>query len=516
MDISWLTDFEKRRGRPLRILHIGNIANNAYYNSKFLNDIGIHSDVFCYENYHIMSSPEWEEAELNTLPKNQYYPDWWNLGINDFERQRWFAQGPWNLCIDYLITRLNGDQSKADILWEMLEKARIKAHNYREIYKIARKIGSLVQEPYSTIGKEILNKFVNSRSPAKNQIEENPGKSKSYKLLIDAYSKNFPDRKSKLSTNDIDLYYARSNALKPLLAKYDIIQAYATNAIHVLLSGFKPYVAFEHGTLRDSPESDTAYKGPFYPNPSGKLTALAYKLADHVFVTNADVLSSIKKLKIKNYSPICHPFDETAYIIEEKYYDHIRAKIGSKYIFLCPIRHDWNVKGVDKYIRALPGLREKLGSTFKVCFIPWGEQIRDSKNLIKDQGCEDLVEWVGPFGRVWFRRWMYAADVIFDQLAYDAFGVTAPQAMACGVPVMIRYDEETISWMYGALPPALKADSEESVVRQTLQAIKPEFREKYKIEAKEWIRKYHSAEKTTNDLLNVYKTVITNNQNSEG
>jgi len=97
MDISWLTDFEKRMGRPLRILHIGNIANNAYYNSKFLNDIGIRSDVFCHENYHIMSSPEWEEAELNTLPKNQYFPDWWNLGINDFERQRWFAQGPWKL-----------------------------------------------------------------------------------------------------------------------------------------------------------------------------------------------------------------------------------------------------------------------------------------------------------------------------------------------------------------------------------------------------------------------------------
>ena len=515
MDISWLTDFEKRMGRPLRILHIGNIANNAYYNSKFLNDIGIRSDVFCHENYHIMSSPEWEEAELNTLPKNQYFPDWWNLGIDDFERQRWFAQGPWNLCIDYLIASLNEDQTKTDILWEMLEQARIKARNYRNIYKIARKIGSLIKEPYSTIGKRLLDAFVNSKSPTKNQIEEIPDKSESYRFLIDAYSKNFPDRKVKLSSNDIELYYARSIALKPLLARYDIVQAYANDAIHVLLSGHKPYVAFEHGTLRDSPESNKAYKGPFYPNPSGKLTALAYKLADHVFVTNADVISSVKQLKIKKYSPICHPFDETAYNIEEKYYDQIRAKIDSKYMFLCPIRHDWIVKGTDKYIRALPALREKLGSTFKVCFVPWGTQIRDSKKLIKDLGCEDLVEWVGPFGRVWFRRWMYAADVIFDQLAYEAFGVTAPQAMACGVPVIIRYDDETIKWVFGALPPALKADSEESIVKQTLRAITPEFRENYKNEAKEWIRKYHSREKTTKDLLNVYKTIISNNRKEE-
>ena len=515
MDYRWLGDFEKRLGRPLRILHIGNIANNAYYNSKFLNEIGVHSDVFCHENYHIMSSPEWEESELNTLPKNQYFPEWWNLGIDDFERQRWFAQGPWNLCVDYLIAWLDEDQPKADMLWEMLEKARRKARKYRNIYKFARKIGSLIQEPYSTIGKRILDGFVNRKSPTKNPVEKINDKSETYKILIDSYSKNFPDRKVKLSSNDIDLYYAKSIALKPLLTRYDIVQAYANDVIPVLLSGHKPYVAFEHGTLRDAPESSKAYKGPFYPNPSGKLTALAYKLADHVFVTNADVISSVKKLNITNFSPICHPFDETVYKIEDKYHDQIRMKIGSKYMFLCPIRHDWIVKGTDKYIRALPLLREKLGNTFKVCFVPWGEQISESKRLIKNLGCEDLVEWVGPFGRVWFRRWMYAADVVFDQIAYDAFGVTAPQAMACGTPVIIRYDDETIKWMYGALPPALKADSEEGIVSQTLRAIDPEFREKYKKEAKEWIRKFHSAEKTTTDLLKVYITIM-ENQRTEG
>ena len=407
MDIGWLTDFEKRMGRPLRILHIGNIANNAYYNSKFLNDLGIHADVFCYENYHVMASPEWEEAELGTLPKNQSYPDWWNLGINDFERQRWFAQGPWDLCIDYLIARLDEDQIKADLLWEKLEQARIKAYRYRNIYKIARKIGDLVQEPYSTLGKNLLDAIINIKSPTKIPIEEFSDKKETHKFLIDAYSENFPDRKEKLSSNDIDLFYAKSIALKPLLAKYDIVQAYHIDSIYILLSGYKPYIAFEHGTLRDSPESSKAYKGPFYPNPSGKLTAFASKLADHVFITNADVISSVKKLKIENYSPICHPFDENVYNIEERFIDQIRTEIGSKYIFFCPIRHDWNVKGTDIYIRALPALREKLGSTFKICFVPWGKQIRDSKKLIKDLGCEDLVEWVGPFGRLRLIRWMY-------------------------------------------------------------------------------------------------------------
>ena len=34
---DWLKRFKARNGRQARVLHIGNIANNAYNNSKLMN-----------------------------------------------------------------------------------------------------------------------------------------------------------------------------------------------------------------------------------------------------------------------------------------------------------------------------------------------------------------------------------------------------------------------------------------------------------------------------------------------
>ncbi|KAG1702758.1 hypothetical protein GQR58_004261 [Nymphon striatum] len=42
---NWLEEFEIENGRPLRVLHIGNIANNAFINAKIMRKIGIHADV---------------------------------------------------------------------------------------------------------------------------------------------------------------------------------------------------------------------------------------------------------------------------------------------------------------------------------------------------------------------------------------------------------------------------------------------------------------------------------------
>ena len=56
---QWLSDFREAEGRAPRVLHIGNIANNAYLNAKILNRRGFECDVICYDYYHIMGCPEW-------------------------------------------------------------------------------------------------------------------------------------------------------------------------------------------------------------------------------------------------------------------------------------------------------------------------------------------------------------------------------------------------------------------------------------------------------------------------
>ena len=50
----WLHAFEASHGRKLRVLHIGNIANNGYLVAKLLRRAGIEADVLSYDYYHVM------------------------------------------------------------------------------------------------------------------------------------------------------------------------------------------------------------------------------------------------------------------------------------------------------------------------------------------------------------------------------------------------------------------------------------------------------------------------------
>ncbi len=78
---------------PLRVLHIGNIANNAYNNAKIQRRRGIEADVSCHDYFHIMGCPEWEDAEFEGDVVDDFFPDWWNVDLRGFERPEWFAQG---------------------------------------------------------------------------------------------------------------------------------------------------------------------------------------------------------------------------------------------------------------------------------------------------------------------------------------------------------------------------------------------------------------------------------------
>jgi glycosyltransferase involved in cell wall biosynthesis len=113
---AWLQDFERRHGRPLRVLHIGNIANNGYINAKIQRKVGIEADVCCYEYYHVMGCPEWEDSDFEGDPGDLSFPDWWAVDLKGFKRPEWFAQGRQRTCHRYLRALNRGDERRARIL----------------------------------------------------------------------------------------------------------------------------------------------------------------------------------------------------------------------------------------------------------------------------------------------------------------------------------------------------------------------------------------------------------------
>ncbi|PWT78160.1 MAG: hypothetical protein C5B58_15620 [Acidobacteria bacterium] len=98
-------------GRPLRILHIGNIANNAYNNARIQRQYGIEADVCCHDYYHVMATPEWEDGGV-TSEVDPNLPNWWETNLRGFQRPGWYVQGPLHLCLDYLDARGLGQQAR--------------------------------------------------------------------------------------------------------------------------------------------------------------------------------------------------------------------------------------------------------------------------------------------------------------------------------------------------------------------------------------------------------------------
>jgi len=508
--------------RPIRVLHIGNLANNAYYNAKYLRCVGVKADVLCYDNYWVMSSPEWEEVDLDDLPEDQNFPNWWSLELKGYQRPRWFAQGPFETSVKYLMAKQSGQLQKADLLWEQMEAERRQICDPTYTCTAQRdttgdRLSDRKQSRFIAFPMHFITKIKRllrlvSRKLHNDAILLKPNINPAEETLLSDFARRFPNLSDRLIQQDLLPFQDRAQYIAPLLKQYDIIQGYAIDPLYPMLANFHPYVAFEHGTLRDAPEASWDFKVPFYNNALGRITALSYAMADHVFITNADCLSSAQRLGLTHYEAIPHPVtEENDFFPNDRYRDEIRAEVVAQIVLFCPIRHNWADKGVGRYIRILPQLRTRLGDSFKLCFTPWGQEIERSKELISALGCQDLVRWVGPFGKVRFAHWMASADVVLDQVMYPSFSGITPRALACGTPVIAYYEQKANSWMFDEPAPVLTAQSEAEILTNIDKAITPGFREQYCQTARAWFLKHHSSERVTKQLLTVYQSLLAEN-----
>ncbi|CAN5290901.1 hypothetical protein BH10PSE19_BH10PSE19_18380 [soil metagenome] len=117
---NWVTQFKAEHKRPPRVLHLGNIANNAYINAKVMRRHGIESDVICLNYYHIMGCPEWEDAEFEGDVGDDFLPDWSAVNLKGFKRPSWFVQGETSLVLQYFLAKNNNKFMQAKLLQKRL------------------------------------------------------------------------------------------------------------------------------------------------------------------------------------------------------------------------------------------------------------------------------------------------------------------------------------------------------------------------------------------------------------
>lgn len=584
---KWLADFKHKHGRSPRVLHIGNIANNAYNNAKLLISAGIYCDVICYDYYHIMGCYEWEDVEFSGPILDPFKPNWIAAGIKTCNRPKWFAQGPIKTCIEYLVAKRKGDQGEAEILWKKLVSRSGYSPFYKgppfvqktmdwftKSWKMTRHVLHKAKNNYmafiAIIDDELLDtnhfdKLIHKLSSkwitVKQDIERSKAGNKklaiprlieillntlkyatsaallsiqvflkslrliirlplvvlsrkltttdsqfNYRInyLIDKYRQEFPGREGCLSYGDLISYKNIISLWKRLFENYDFIIAYSTDPIIPMIAG-KSYFALEHGTIREIPYQDTSV---------GRATSLAYRMAQHVFVTNTDCVASAEKLAPGRYTLINHPYDEDHGLAVSGWEDdrqRLCRELNCEILFFFPTRQDWVPgtgyadKANDVFIRAVGALRKQGLSLGLVC-CQWGKNVKQSKALINELEFSQNVKWVEPMAIVAFERMARAAHCVVDQFLLGAFGGVLFKAMAVGAPIMTYLDESAVLRQYPQCPPVINCRTEEDIVQAI--ALLHRYPEKLKqagSDARAWMKKYHSKNLVVNAQVDQFR-----------
>jgi hypothetical protein len=225
---AWVERFGREHGRAPRILHVGNVGNNGYNNAKLLNRAGLDCDTLCYDYYHIMGCPEWEDADYTGDIRSDFYPTWTGVNLRGFERPRWFAQGPLLTCIDYLLARREGRTEDADKLCHRLtEEREATCARLR-----GEATGPSLWAKLSKFAGKVVRKFwkipyiVALRVPAINWLVLSLGSSpfiKSVRRICKEFEHAFPDRPDKLKAVEFRDYAATVPRWAKLFEKYDLV-----------------------------------------------------------------------------------------------------------------------------------------------------------------------------------------------------------------------------------------------------------------------------------------------------
>jgi hypothetical protein len=496
VDDAWLRQFRNRHGRAPAILHIGNIANNAYNLAKLLNAVGIDSDVLCYDYYHIMGCPEWEEADFRGEFRNDFYPAWEQVDLRGFSRPPWFAQGPLETALQYLIARRSCSDEYA---WAVQRILQHQAKCPGVIVRDDPPLRPLPPPPRLSLPERLwlcLPKQL--RQPSRQQtgrgltVTPTPFAER-VAALQQAFRQHFPDRQGGLAAEDLAYAGMFYPLWVELLRHYDLVVGYSTDGVYPLIAG-RPYFAFEHGTIRNIPFEET---------PGGRLCALTYRLARHTFITNADNRVAAEKLGLASFSFLPHPINETAVPAEAgPLREDLCRRLHADFLVFHPSRQHWTAerhpdweKGNDILIEGFARFVHEVCPRAGAVFIDWGQTVAASRALLAERGVADRVLWLEPQPNPRMLAYIQATDVLADQFFLGAFGSTMPKALMLGRPALLHLDESRHRWCLPEMPPVLTARTPAQVFEALARLHRdPDLVEYFAARGPRWYHTYHSNE----------------------
>lgn len=298
--------------------------------------------------------------------------------------------------------------------------------------------------------------------------------------------------------------YVDSSVLRffDVVSHYDIVQGYSIDGFIPYMNGLKNFASYEHGTIRDL---------PWEPSLFGVICNQVYRESPLVFVTNSDVLPSVKRLGLRPEVVVHlpHAFDDAKLRRFRQRNPKLTPPPGPP-VFFSPSRHHWKggrllSKGNDVFLKAAAILMAE-GHEFRIILVEWGEQVKESRLLIGDLGLTDRVAWVPPMKKRELWAAYCRAHAVVDQFSLPALGGVGFEAMALGRRLVTAIDEAQLAEFFGKVPPCFVAMTVESCVDRLREIVAdPNDRAGRGAAAQAWIEDYHSADRIVTLQAEAYR-----------
>jgi glycosyltransferase involved in cell wall biosynthesis len=157
----------------------------------------------------------------------------------------------------------------------------------------------------------------------------------------------------------------------------------------------------------------------------GRIVKNNLKSCNKILVAQPTVLSTAKEYNgTAEYFPI--PFDPEIF-----YSKPLPEKRPECHIFLASV-HDFNVKGTDKFLRAVSQVPEKI----KIKSFNVGKDLEKTKQLAKDLKLD--IDFIGRVPHSTMNELFWESDLVLGSFATgrEHLDTIAIEAMACGRPVV--------------------------------------------------------------------------------
>ena len=521
-----------------RIAHVGNIANNAYSNAKFQRRLGLAADSYNYPFEFVFGHPEWEDADFDAHLSLFQPPDWRAVPFtNGYLRPSWAKYLSGRRC-PYGYATYDEASSHIGLSGQLLDTGRVwtavpgNSGTPGQRVSLAVTLRRLIRsagQRYATLARQgqpnALEWFqlyvLRGARLAMNYVwawRVQTGlllNDRLREMRVDMSEISGDSHLARLGRRLRPLDYTDLTcwrSFRPLSQDHDLTVLYGPEVTKAgLLPPERPYIAFEHGTMRTLPFEDTV---------QGRLLALGYQLAEACIITNPDVLGSAKRLGLRHYRFIPHPVDETKYCPgETSLADELRRELRVPLIFFCPSRHEWSngsdSKRSDRVIRAFGRyVREAEPAGLPAAALvltKWGTEVRASQQLCSELGIEGRVVWLHPMHKMCLLEYYRAADVVLDQFheAVGSFGTVTVEAMACACPVIMYFNPQVHEWCLEENPPIQSAlTTPEIYGRIVALAGSAERRAAVGAQSRAWVERWHGWQRVAGMHLELYREVF--------